>query len=96
MRVADDVLSIGGQKTVLAVLQTCPLVRTAIEISQHRIPPTQYEECVSASPVGIEPPRDPGRQFIQPTQTDLGHRIPGLLRTAAREPLVPTREQKQL
>ena len=81
---------------VLAVLETSPLVRTSIEIRQHPIPPTQYEERVPTSPVGIESPRDSGRQLIQPTQIDPAHCIPDLLRTAAREPLVPTREQKQL
>ena len=81
---------------VLAVLETSPLVRTSVEIRQHPIPPTQYEKRVPSGPVGIESPRDSGRQLIQPTQIDPAHCIPGLLRTAAREPLVPTREQKQL
>ena len=81
---------------VLAVLETSALVRTSIEIRQHPIPPTQYEERVPTSPVGIESPRDSGRQLIQPTQIDRAHWIPGSLRTAAREPLVPAREQKQL
>jgi hypothetical protein len=79
---------------VLAVLETSPLVRTSIEIRQHPIPPTQYEERVPTGPVGIESPRDSGRQFIQPTQTNHPHSIPSLLRTAAREPLVSAREEK--
>ena len=106
VRVTDQVLPIGGDKFVLPVVQTPPLVGAAVEVSQRRIAPAQHEYRVRARLTRIETARNSRRQLIEPTKGNsfrfLTRHDPPLrpvasvclLRSAARVPLLAAREQE--
>ncbi len=66
--VADDQLAIGGQETVLAILQAHVQMRATVAIDPHLIVMTQGKHAVASLRQRIEPARPALLQFVQPTQ----------------------------